>query len=268
MKEKPVITKYSDPVSFVRDAIKFRKENERSFSVLQACKKLRRCSPALITLILKQERTITVDRASDLCKIMGLSHQEKTYFVDWIDRLSGGETSLPTEPTSPPRRKAAPISLLQDWLNVYVKDAFQIPSIQKDMQRVFTLLGGIASKSRIEKSIRFLISNGYLRNTLDGKTVIDTPLNVSDEGTPSTKIRQFHRASLKIARDAVEQYPMTERTANALVIPIDEDELVKLNELVAEFSEKLKVFSEKKQTSSGKRLYQVLINISPTGGKS
>src|SRR5690606_8899212 len=129
----------------------FLKATERSFSVLQACKRLRRCSPALITLIRKRERQITLDRVDDLAKLMRLSAREKQYFKDWISvlqdegaalklmRLSAREKQYfkdwisvlqdegaagwdpGTESTHPSgRRRYVNSHILKDWLNVYV----------------------------------------------------------------------------------------------------------------------------------------------------
>jgi len=272
MTKRPVITEYQDPVTYMGDMIKYRKAEQRAFSVLKVCRELRRCSPALISLILKRERVITPERVEDLSKVMGLTSSERQYFKDWIEKIALGEKFEPVTEKAQAKRKNVSTHLLKDWLNVYVKDAFSLSSIQSDPERIFAFLGGIASRARIEKSIRFLLGNGYLRKTQDGKIVLDTPLAVSDQGLPNSKIRQFHRASLKIARDAVEQYPVDERLANALVVTVDKEEYSELCDIVAEFSEKLKKYSEKKSEKKneklGKRLYQVLINLSPTGGKS
>jgi uncharacterized protein (TIGR02147 family) len=268
VKPRPVITKYTDQATFLADMIQYRKKSERSFSVLQMCKSLRHCSPALISLICKGKRSITADRVNDLSKLMGLSASEKQFFKDWIERVEQGDIYTPLEGPQEVRSKKVSTHLLQDWLNVYVKDAFELKSIQKMPERVFTFLGGIASKARIEKSIRFLLSNGYLKKDAQGQIVLDTPLAVTDEGLANIKIRQFHKAALKIAKDAIDQYPVEERLANALIVPIDDDEYKELCEIVEEFAEKLKKFTEKEKSGTAKKLYQVLINVSPTGGES
>jgi uncharacterized protein (TIGR02147 family) len=199
---------------------------------------------------------------------MGLTPKEKTYFKGWIDKLYLGDSHEEITQGTSIKRKNVSNHILKDWLNIYVKDAFQLPEVSQTPEKIFSMLGGIASRSRIEKSIKFLLANGYLRKNQNNQIVLDTPLAVADGGIPSKNIRQFHKASLKIASDAIEQYPMSERTANAMVLLVDDEEYQELAALAAEFAEKLQRFSENKKPSSSKRLYQALVNISPTGGNS
>jgi uncharacterized protein (TIGR02147 family) len=268
--EKPNITTYIDPVDFITDRIDFLKRTQRSFSILQACKSLRKCSPALISLIKKRERQITLDRVDELSKLLKLNAREKQYFKDWISGLrdqdddAGAPWKGPSNVQS--RRKYVGSHILKDWLNIYVKDAFDLPQVQKDPEVVFAILGGIASRNRIEQSIQFLLKEGHLRRTATNQLVTETPLVVTTPELPDQKVRQFHKATLRIARDSIDQYGMDERTANALILALDEDGYRELNELMNDFAEQLQKFSERKVSATSK-LYQLLINLSPTGGR-
>jgi len=268
MSDKPQIFDYSVPVSFLKARIDWRKQNEPAFSVLRICKSLRRCSPALVSLILKGKRKVTIDRVDDLCKIMDLSALEKQHFIILIEPQ---DSILSSEPSDPRRiksgRRHVSTDFLSDWLNVYVKDAFRFPNIQKNPKELYALLAGIAPPKRIDRSLDFLLRYGFLRKTGDGRIIEDFPVHVAEPGKANQRIRNFHKAALKIARSGIEQYDVTERFANASVIPLNPKAYEQLTEIISNFSNELKTFAETNKSEDG-RLYQIIVNVTPTGGKA
>lgn len=265
---RPLISAYEKPAEYVRDMLAFRKRTEAAFSVAQATRALRRVSPALITLIVKGERRITSDRAEELAQLLKLTPSEKFYWKGWLDRLEGRKPLPQIEEKAPAPRSRKDVSthILSDWINLYVKDAFQIAGVDGDPERIYELLAPIANRKRVDKAIRFLLKEGHLRRQLDGKIVVETNLTVTDPKISSQKIRQFHKNALLIARNALDLYPTHERLSNTLLVPLTEEKYARMLALVREFAEKLQEFASESH-EPGERLYQVIVNLSPTGGK-
>jgi hypothetical protein len=298
---RPNIEDFSDPISFVEAMLAFRKKAERGFSILRATSRLRRISPALVSLVIARKRTLTTDRADEFSKLLGLTAAERHFFKAWIDDTgasgsgsgSGSSKSKFDQPrdaletpatqsaavpaplrgssTSLSRgerrnRKDVSTHILKDWLNVYVKDLFQFQEVQREPALAEKMLLHIASPKRIRASIDFLMREGHLRKTLDGRIVLDTPLSVADPKIPSQKIRAFHKAALGIAQKAIDRVPPTERMANTLIVPVNEKSYRELLDLIEEFGEKLKDFAAS-HPDDGSVLYQLLVNASPVGGK-
>ena len=269
---RPSITTYRDLHQFVGDMLRYLKATDPEFSVLQATRDLRRISPTLISLMVRRKRRITRDRAEELAKLLNLTPHEKQYLKDWTSRSSEKKhtinnqsmATLPPSQSPPIRRKASSIHLLSDWIHVFVKDAFDLPNIRKNPGEIYALLGGIASKIRIDQSIRFLVTHGYLRKTLDGSFIPESPLHSIDQKIPSDKVRKFHKALLQNAKDAIDQHSPDRRYANALVLSLNQSTYHKLLELIADQAESLQAFAE--NLNDGTMLYQVTINVSPTGG--
>jgi uncharacterized protein (TIGR02147 family) len=257
---RPQIQSYTDAVEFVRDMLQYRRQSEDGFSVLKATRPLRRVSPALISLILQRKRKLTLDRSDELARLLKLNSAEKFYFRNWLE-----PDKIESEKPPHKHRKDVSTHLLNDWLNVYVKDFFLIPEVRKNPEMVKSLLRHIAKPDRIERSIRFLLREGYLRRTLAGQVELDTHLAVADPGVPNQKIRQFHKAALKIAHQGLDFYDSSERIANALILPLDAEAQTELRELLNDFSERLKDFAAR-HTKPSNRLYQLIINLSPLGG--
>ncbi|MGE0631730.1 MAG: TIGR02147 family protein [Pseudobdellovibrionaceae bacterium] len=266
--DRPIITHYQTPADYVKDMIQFRKTTEKDFSIAQFSKKLRRVSPALVSLVIGKKRNLTLDRVDEFSKLMNLNASEKNIFRHWVGQLEDKEfvSDTPMPAFSEDSRKSAGLGLLNDWINVYVKDLLQIAAIQKDPTLIEKQLRTIASPPRIKKALEYLLHEGYLRRTLDGSIVLETKLAITEPPIPSKKIRTFHKGAMQIAKVAMDLYPPEERLANTMTIPLDENSYRDLLEITAEYTEKLKDFAAKNQ-SSGNRLYQLIVNISPVGGK-
>ncbi len=264
---RPAISEYTDPVSFLRDMLQFRKTNQKSFSVLQATRGLRKVSPALVSLILKNKRKITIDRLDEFSKLMDLTAAEKMFFKNWLRHEENPvEQKKIIETERRQHKKEFAISLLNDWLNVYVKDAFRIVAVQKNPQLIYKELGTIASKKRIDQSLKFLLQEGFLRKTLEGHIVVETSLTFNESPPPGAKVRAFHKAALSIAKQNMEIFLPHERFANTLVLDLSPKRYQLLVELIQQFGKALQDFSAVEK-ENGDRLYQVLINLSPTGGR-
>jgi len=265
---RPQITDMTDPVDILAAMIDFRRRTENGFSVSRKCKELYRLSPTLITLILQRSRKITPDRVDSLCKLMTLTLPEKIYFRNLVLQAHPHE-ALASDVTTQAKgrsRKHVSQNILNDWLNVYVKDCFHIEAIQKDPNLLYRQLGPLASNQRIQKSLQFLLREGHLRRTPEGHIVIETNLTVTESPVPSQKIRNFHKAALKIAHQAVDLHSPAERFVNTLLVCISPSRLHELVQMTQEFAEKLKDFAEVSSPDDD-RLYQLIVNISPTGGK-
>ena len=270
---RPIVFDYDDPVEFVKDMIAYRKQTERSFSVLRISKQLRKMSPALVSQIIARKRRITLDRAESLAGLCGLKGKEKQYFYYWIERLEGVNPKQDNKKPSTTLRGGAPHAsrkqaaddLFKDWLNIYVKDAARLSAVKRNREELFKVLGGIASHKQIERSLKALLRNGYLRVNERGQLVEEVPLFIAGDGNRNEYVRKFHKKSISIAKDGIEQYSTDERYANALVLPLNKESYQELLELIGEFMEKLKQFSEKHEYDD-ERLYQLIVNLCPTGG--
>jgi uncharacterized protein (TIGR02147 family) len=266
--DRPVITTYQSIAQFVADMLAFKKAHEADFSVLQACRSLRRISPALVTLIVKGQRRVTMDRVDEISKLLGLTPHERQYLKDWtsgLDRTEATKAAPTSSTVEAPRRKLTSSHILTDWMNVFVKDAFDLEHIRKKPDEIYALLGGIASQKRVDQSIKFLLKHGYLRKTNQGDYVPEAPLHSVDQKLPNEKVRKFHKAVLKNAQEAIDTQPTDKRYANALVLSLNQETYARLIELIAEQAESLQSFAE--DIKGGNMLYQLVINVSPTGGQ-
>lgn len=265
---RPIITTYVDLPAYLADMCSFLRKEDSKFSILKVSKTLRKISPTLVSLILKGKRRLTLDRVDEFAKLLQLTSHERQYLRDWVARLEDGTPAphVASNPSKLGKRKIATSHLLSDWINVFVKDAFQIERIRRNPGEIYAALGSIASKNRIDQSIKFLLKHGYLRTTIEGHLIPETPLHTIDPKVPNIQIRQFHKAALTNAKDAIDQHNPESRYANAMIVTLNESTYKKLIDLIAEQAEQLQSFAE--GLTDGDTLYQLVINLSPTGGHS
>ncbi len=289
---RPSITDFKEPELFLKEMLRYRKQTDKKFSIVNETKNLRKISPTLVSLILSSQRKITLDRVDEFAKLLNLNFSEKSYLKNWLDSKSAPK--ILNKQNHPSVRNKTSTHILNDWINLYVKDQFEISEVQRDPSIIYKLLANIAPPSRIKKSLEFLLKYGYLRKKIDGSIVLDTPLTVTEPLVSNQKIRKFHKKALKLAQQNMDIYPTTERFANTATIALTAEKYQELLNLITDFTEKFKDFSEaasneltsksklKNQTgevnkysaeeekaiSKEIQVYQLIINLSPAGGKA
>ncbi len=269
MKQRPDIIKYTEPADIIRHMVNYRKQTEPAFSILQATKKIVGVSPALVSLILSGKREVTRDRVSGLCKLMGLRKTEIRYFRSLVERANLEKVPEPEQVSSKSfsRRKKIGNHILKKPLNVFVKDAFEIKEVRENNELIYSLLGGIASSKQIDESVEYLLKNNYLIRGVDNKLQLTNQVSVADNNIPSQSVRNFHKAILNNAKDALDVYSIDERLANAATMALTAEDYEHLCALIGDFSKKVQDLMEGLENKRGKRLYQLSINLCPTGGQ-
>ncbi len=221
----------------------------------------------MVSLILKKKRRITLDRVDELSKLMDLSSSERFFFKNLIE-----SEGLPaSEKMRPPQQKRKEVSshILNDWLNIYVKDHFKLKVIQEKPNLLYKKLAHIAPPKRIDKALSFLLKAGHLRRDLDGRITPETPLAVVDQKISNKKVKSFHKNALKLAKDSIDFFEVNQRYANTATIALTEKRYEELIGLIDEFTEKFKDFAETEDASENPdQIYQLIINLSPTGSKT
>jgi uncharacterized protein (TIGR02147 family) len=215
------------------------------------------------------KRRLTRDLVEPLTRLLRMTGDERVYLDRWVksDRTEVRRIAVPSKDDPVPdtknrRKRGAQNHLLQDWLNVYVRDAVKLKGFKPDIMQIFRTLGGIASPQRIGRSLQFLLREGFLRRTLDGQIVQNDVLVTSSDGVPNAKIRAFHKQALAIARRNLDLLPIESRQEAALIMHLNPESVAELRQLLKEFYERLLQFADERPEEN-EGLYQVLINFTP-----
>ena len=264
---RPVVFDYTDPSEFFRDLGEHNRETRRGFSVRARSKNLVGCSPALISQVLKGQRKLKRDQLLNFAKVFGLTTTE----VNHIDNLLKSEQtqgalsdfSIPTTETT---KKVPKNHLLADWLHPYVKDLIELKDFKLDVKWMLQHLGFAATPPKIEKSVQFLLKEGFWRKTPEGKIVPEEAAVVTTNEIPNEKIKAFHKQALKIAAKGLEEFPVNRRKASTILVAVNEDSKEELKALINKFQSDLVSFMES-HSQDKDELMQVTIHMTPIGGQ-
>jgi uncharacterized protein (TIGR02147 family) len=256
---------------FIKSRLQNLKTERPHFSIRNECLKLRKVSPTLVSLMLQGKRKVTLDRVDELSTLLKLSPSEKQAFRNLVESempvTKNSKKKINTDKTllkEIKKRNEVSDSILNNFLNIYVKDAFQIKELQSNPELIYKKLAFLADEKSIRKSIHFLLREGYLRKTLDNKIVLDQPLSVREPKEAHLLVRRFHKKALKLAAVALDLVPTDKRLANTFIIPLDQSTYFELQDMIRSFTDQLKQFAEERAVT-GENLYQLTLNLTPTG---
>lgn len=259
---RPVVYDYATPPAFLRALHEYYR-SQGAFSIRERLKETKACSPSLVTLVLKEKRRLRRDLLPAFAEVFSLTPTE----LDHLDGLLCAHSPLYKSKAHGLKDQERPARnhLLKDWLNVYVKDCIHLKGFKPETATLFRLLGGIASPSRIQRSIDFLLKEGFWRKTPRGEVVPDDSAVRTTSGVSVPKIRQFHKAALELAKKGLDRYPPERRKAYATVISVERDSLDELKTLIDRFHKDLQDFIEE-HPEGDDQLCQVTIHMTPIGG--
>ncbi|MBL7542781.1 MAG: TIGR02147 family protein [Bdellovibrionaceae bacterium] len=263
--------KLQTSAEFLKSRLQNLKLERPHFSIRNECLKLRKVSPTLVSLLLQGKRKVTLDRVDELSLLLKLSPSEKQAFRNLVEsempQSKDPQKKISSEKTllkEVRKRNEVSDSILNNFLNIYVKDAFQIKELQDNPELIYKKLAFLADEKSIRKSIHFLLREGYLRKTLDSKIVLDHPLSVKEPKEAHLLVRRFHKKALKLATVGLDLVPIDKRLANTFIVPLDKNTYFELQDIIRSFTDQIKQFCEERALS-GENLYQLNINLTPTG---
>jgi uncharacterized protein (TIGR02147 family) len=285
---KPSIFQYHSVTQYVRDLLIWKKEHELNFSIRGATKKLPRCSPSLVTLVIHGRRKLTPERAKDFSQLLGLDAQERRIFQlkaqeeyglnstpspdffnesGWYAPSHHGSPKNAGKNPAPAANRHKDNCFLAHWLHPYIKDMARLKGFSYCVSTLFQMLEGLATKKQIEHSLKFLFSHGYFRRTLEGRIVENVDVTESSDDIPAEKIRKFHKKALEIAAQKVEKVPCSNREAQTILLALNHESFLLLKQKIKDWSEEVTAFAEANQTNN-ELLYQVVLNLSPIAGST
>ena len=262
---RPVVFDYRSSADFFRDMMFYQKKRNPKFSIRKKLKDHKCCSPALVSQVLKQKRRLTRDQLPIFGSVFSLNATE----LEFIDQQLISERSPNVRKSAKglsgeKKIRIAKNHLLNDWLNVYVKDTCQLKGFRPEASTIHALLNGIASVNRISRSLAFLIREGFWRYNSRGQIVPEDPAVFTSDGPAHGKIRQFHKQALKLALRGLDIFPVERRRASTILLSVNKDSAEELRSLVHKFQNELFDFMEK-HSNGNESLYQVIIHLTPIG---
>lgn len=266
---RPVIFDYQSVHQFFSDLLQHYKQVS-DFSIRHRLDGVTGCSPALVSRVLSGKRRLTRDQLPVFAKVFDLTAAEVDVLDEWLkDKAKAALGNAPQIAAVRPKSSLAPKNhILSSWLHIYVKDLVHLRGFKLDARFLSKMLTNIASEQQIERSIGFLLKEGFWRKVPGGQVVAEEPLLVTTMNIPDDRIKKLHKQALKIAMRGIDLFPVTRRRSSTTLIAVNANQLQELHQVIDSFHKKLQVFTETcAKDVTADELVQVAIHLTPVGGK-
>lgn len=259
---RPVVFDYGEAAKFLRALFEYYKKTG-SFSLRQRTQRVGGLSQTLVSQIINGRRQLTRDNLPALAVVFKLTKIEQ----DYLDKQLLGHVlkviaNAPEEVA--PTKRIAKNHILSDWVHPYVKDLVNLKGFSPEPQNLHRMLSGIVSPERIQKSVDFLIREGFWRRTPEGKIVPEESAVATTNEIPNENIRSFHKKALDIAHRGISVLPSHRRKSSTVLVSVDKNKMDELRGLVDSFQQQLLEFIEKNPQGRDS-LVQVAIHLTPIG---
>lgn len=218
---KPLIYRYHDYRLFITDWMQYEKSKNNKFSLRQFAK-VAQLSPAYLSMILNEERPLTAASVDKLIEVMGLAKPEVKYFKllhvlgdsdIQLERLLAYKEMLRIRAYRKLNNKEVEVyKYLSQWWHVALREMAIIPQQTFDAKVLRKRLRGAVPLIEIKRSLKFLISNGYLVQQPDGRMSAGSGDRLQCVGgVYKLSLAHFHSQMLDLAKKSIDTVPSEER---------------------------------------------------------
>lgn len=227
----PDIFESFDYRAWLRDAYAARKAENPSFSHRYIAQKAGFGSSGSFARILDGTRNLSMDAVAGLSQVFRLNRPEREYFEHLVlhNQAEGeAERRFFLEKLASVRKsrvsslRASQLSLFDDWRHIAVREVLDLVEHRDDTALLGALLSPPATADQAERSLGILQDLGLARPDEDGvwrksEAVLTTPDDVVSQA-----VREFQKATLDLAKEALERHPREEREIATLTLAISD----------------------------------------------
>jgi len=266
----PDIFEYFDFRAFLRDAFAARKAENPVFSHRFIAQKAGFGSSGTFARILDGSRKLSMDAAVGLSRVFRLNRAEKEYFEHLVlhNQAEGeAERRFFLEKLATVRKsrvqelRAHQMALFEDWRRIALRETLDLVAHRGDDAALGALLSPPASPEQVRSALDVLRELGLARPDEDGiwrkaEAVLTTP----DEGV-NEAVRGFQRATMDLAKEALERHPPREREIATLTLAISDSMMERVKDKIRQL--RREILEMAREDGRPDRVHQVNIQVFP-----
>lgn len=249
----------NDFTLWLESEYKERKERNPSFS-LRAFARHLKMSPAQLSQLMSGKRALSNKMADKIFGVLGASPEERQRL-----RASAYKSRLEMKEGSSQRRNLAEdqFRLIADWYHFAILSLTRLNQASSDPRWISEKLGITQLEAR--QACERLVRLGLLELTPKFRQVGD-PIEVLSE-IPSAAIQRFHRQTLALASERVENTPLQLREFQSVTLAISPSKIPLAKKMIAEAIDEISMVLE---TKSPKEIYSLSVQLFPLthGGRN
>ncbi|WP_413583368.1 TIGR02147 family protein [Bdellovibrio sp. HCB288] len=245
----PEIARYTCYRAFLRDFFEYRKSMRSGFSYRQFANLVGLKSPNYLQLVIQEKRNLTETTGRRLAEALKLNAKEVNYFEALI-RLQNSENEEARVKAQKNihaclRKLLAQFvqedssEILNKWYHMLIREMVLLNDFEPSGEYISKRMNGIINTDEAERSLKFLLNSGYLKNSggvyEQSEPVLDTGVDIFNHDF----MQAFHAQTLKVWSQNIEQLGYKNQELGLLNIPIPKSKLPELQERMRQFQDEI-----------------------------
>lgn len=213
--KRPDIFEYLDHHSYLKDWLAYLKDAKKiGIRQLAASSGV---SAASLSLCAAKERNWTINLVGKLLPHLGLKKTEQAavrlLFVigtteDPMERLAAFDEFRKLPGYSEKKPDSSTVYLyLKHWLNVTIRELVYLNDFSTDVKWIRERLRYMPTEAEVERSLKFLIREGYICQNDEGRWVTSVRNLDCQEGVFRLSLGEYHRQVLQLAQRSIDEVP-------------------------------------------------------------
>lgn len=258
---RPTPENFTDHCAYLRAMIAYLKRTQKQFSYRYFSRIAGYASPNFLKLVAEGQRQLSPESIQKFADALGLDERERDQFEALV-RLGQATTDAErnrfygklrrTADASPPalRLERAQYEVYSLWYAIPLRDLIAEPDFQEDPEWIARRMHPRIKPSEAQRALSLLEQTGLASRDASGRLVRGQAKIATAPKVRSLAVRNYHRALLAHASQALDGLPIESRDITSLTVAMSRGQYEAVCARVAAFREELLDFIEDPATAT------------------
>ena len=245
---KPIF-EYLDYREYLRDYYADKKAEHSFYSLRLFSEKAGFKSPNYLKLVMDGERNISSQSIPPFVKGLGLNRAESLYFerlvtftqAKSLDDKNAALAQLMKQRTGGPERliEKSEYRYYSRWYHPVIRELVVAHNFKDDFAALAAVVVPPILPEEAEASVALLVDLGFIRKNRSGKYSAGVSVLSTGPVVRSVAVASYHRVLLKLAAEAIERIPASDRDISSLTLGVTTATALKISEKVKQFRKEI-----------------------------
>lgn len=267
--QRPTPELFDDYRAYLKAMIAYLKRTQRRFSYRYFSKLAGYSSPNFLKLVADGQRQLSVDSIGRFAQALGLDEREREQFEALV-LLGQSKTDAErnryyarlrrTATTASPatQLEKAQYDVYAVWYALPIRDLIAQPDFVEDPEWIARRMHPRIKASEAKRALALLEQTGLATREASGRLVVGSSKLSTPPTVRSLSVRNYHRAMLQIAAQALDGLPVEDRDVTSVTVAMSKEQFELVRQRIAAFREDLLNLIEDAPVSEGGREVYVL----------
>lgn len=265
---------YTNYREYLKAAFAEKKKTDKKFSHRQFTKKLGLVTSNFMLLVMQGKRNLNPGLCFKVAEVFKLTHREALYLENMVNLAqakNNNEKNVYLKRMMA-LRKNLKISKIDEWqyeyysnwYNPVIRELICSPNFKGDLIQLSRRLIPSISLTQVKKSVELLLKLKMIKKE-NGAFIQTSEFISTGPEVNSVAVANFHLAMGRLALDALEHVPKTERNMTASTVFISQNTYEIIKERIEELRQEILTFADADKNAD--RVYQANFQLFPVSRK-